>query len=69
MKYRSIARSGRERRMPRHSRSVDLEDKRALVTGATSGIGRAMAIVFLASPRSSYIDGAVLPADGADTAV
>jgi len=46
----------------------DLEGIVALVTGATSGIGRAAAEE-LASPKASYITGAVIAADGGRTAI
>jgi NAD(P)-dependent dehydrogenase (short-subunit alcohol dehydrogenase family) len=45
---------------------MNLEQQRALVTGATSGIGRAVALKLA---EAGDINGAVLPADGGRTAV
>jgi NAD(P)-dependent dehydrogenase (short-subunit alcohol dehydrogenase family) len=38
--------------------------KRALATGASRGIGAAIANAFLASPKTQYITGATLTIDG-----
>jgi NAD(P)-dependent dehydrogenase (short-subunit alcohol dehydrogenase family) len=46
---------------------LGLKGKGAIVTGASKGIGKAIAAVSLVSARASYINGALIQVDGGAT--
>jgi len=48
---------------------LGLKGKTALVTGASEGIGMAIAVCFLVSERATYVNGAALVVDGSKSVV
>ena len=55
-------------RAPQYRPAGKLNDKVALITGADSGIGRAVAVLYASEADSSYITGEVLAVMGGGTA-